>query len=112
MSFVDYRSAVPPRGFIPALRTALARVDPTVPMDAVQTMEDIVAASTREAQFRTMLVTIFAAGCVLLAFVGLYAVMAHSVSRRLRELGLRIAIGATVFESSSGWSWRRAAASF
>lgn len=94
MSFV-VRSAVPPRMLIPALRTALARVDPTVPMDAVQTMEDIVAASTREAQFRTMLVTIYAAGCVLLAFVGLYAVMAHSVSRRLRELGLRIAIGAT-----------------
>ena len=94
MSFV-VRSSVPPHALIPALRTALAKVDPTVPMDAIQTMENIVAASTREAQFRMMLVTIYAAGCVLLAFVGLYAVMAHSVSRRWRELGLRIAIGAT-----------------
>ncbi len=92
---VVVRSSVDVTRLIPSLRAAVADISPGTPMDRIRMMPDIVAAAMGEPRFRTGIVTTYAILCVVLAFLGLYAVLAHSVSQRTREIGLRLAIGAT-----------------
>jgi putative ABC transport system permease protein len=83
------------RSLVPSVRAAIQTVDPEQPLYDVRTMEDVVARSTAERWLSMAIVTTFALSSLLLASVGLYGVMAHGVTERTREFGVRLALGAS-----------------
>jgi ABC-type antimicrobial peptide transport system permease subunit len=79
---------------IPGIRKALRDVDPTLPLGAVATMQEIKAATLSGVSRPAGLITAFAAVAVLLAGVGLYGVISYSLTQRRKEFGIRVALGA------------------
>ena len=89
------RAITAPGTIAPTMRTAIAALDPTQSTYDVRTLETALADSIAPRRLITFLLEIFAGAAVLLVVVGIHGVMAFFVSQRTREIGVRLAVGAT-----------------
>jgi predicted permease len=90
------RSNLPPESLARTLRATVLSLDPNQPVYDVQTMEEIVVSSLGAKRLTLVLLSIFGLTSLLLAGLGIFAVLAHLVNNRQQEIGVRMALGAEV----------------
>ena len=89
------RTNVSPASLLPSLRTAASRVDPTQAVTNVLSVAQYAAGQIQDLRNYATLLSIFGGVSILLSFIGLFGIMAHAVSQRTNEIGIRVALGAS-----------------
>ena len=95
---VSLRTAGDPHQPVSAVRKAISRIDKDQPVTGIQTMEELQGSLNSQPRLTMLLLSAFAGTAFLLAVIGVYGVISHSVAQRTQELGIRLALGAKTFD--------------
>ena len=87
------------------LRGAVSAIDRTMPVDRIETMEQLVSGSVAQPRFRTVILAAFSMLALVMASIGIYGVMNYLVIQRTREFGIRLSVGATQSRRAAAGAW-------